>query len=563
MKLSFIIFLSFFHFTHVLAKTIPITIYHTNDLHSHFDGIKVPSGNSYERRGGYSRIQTIITDLKKKHHQEVIIGVDAGDFFSGTIFSAIAVSQEKETPEYDFFLDNKYDLMTLGNHEFDAKNIGLLKILEKISQKKENVPFVASNLYVSSLSPLQKFVGENKLIRRFLIKDYATEKGTIRIGFLGVLGPDGCLVSRSTREDIHFIGFNDDHSKMELSTLTDHLNSMIEELKNNQKADLIILSMHGGGKEAIELASRLKGLNVLIAGHTHKQEFSIVNNIIINQTGSYGENLGLLEFNYDFENKKLTLKNSKTNPYITVTDKIKKDVSLSRKIDRWRKKSFELMGQVNSPDEIIFTPKKSYIRSSNIPNPMGQLVTNSLLSELNQQAMKKGEDPLDAYFTSMGLIRTSFHKNIPYSRAEVFESVSIGFDEKLVPGVDVVSFYLTAKEVRLIVNFMELYTFISTSFSPAISKSLDFKIRKWGIPFINRIHELKLNGKNIEEYDRLIKIATNKFVVLNIETVKKITRGWVEIVPKTKTGEPVKTFTTHQKEFELLSEHFIKNPNVY
>jgi 5'-nucleotidase/UDP-sugar diphosphatase len=563
MKKSLLILLSLFHFTLVLAKTVPITIYHTNDLHSHFDGIKVPSGNSFEQRGGYSRIKTIITDLKRKHHNEVIIGVDAGDFFSGTIFSGIAVSQEKETPEYDFFLENKYDLMTLGNHEFDAKNIGLLKMLEKISQKEEKVPFVASNLYVSSLSPLQKFVGENKLIRRFLIKDYATEKGTIRIGFLGVLGPDGCLVSRSTREDIHFIGFNDDHSKMELSTLTDHLNSMIEELKNNQKADLIILSMHGGGKEAIELASRLKGLNVLIAGHTHKQEFSIVNNIIINQTGSYGENLGLLEFNYDFENKNLTLKDSKTNPYITVTDKIKKDVSLSRKIDRWRKKSFELMGQLNSPDEIIFTPKKSYIRSSNIPNPMGQLVTNSLLSELNQQAIKKGEDPLDAYFTSMGLIRTSFHKNIPYSRAEVFESVSIGFDEKLVPGVDVVSFYLTAKEVRLIVNFMEVYTFISTSFSPAISKSLDFKIRRWGIPFINRIHELKLNGKNIEDYDRLIKIATNKFVVLNIETVKKITRGWVEIVPKTKTGEPIKTFTTHQKEFELLSEHFIKNPNVY
>ena len=65
----------------------------------------------------------------------------------------------------------------------------------------------------------------------------------------------------------------------------------------------------------------------------------------------------------------------------------------------------------------------------------------------------------------MGLVRTSFHKNTPYSRAEIFEAVSIGFDSKKVPGVDVVSFYLTPKEVKLIIGFMEIYTFISTSFS--------------------------------------------------------------------------------------------------
>ncbi len=119
------------------------------------------------------------------------------------------------------------------------------------------------------------------------------------------------------------------------------------------------------------------------------------------------------------------------------------------------------------------------------------------------------------------------------------------------------------KDVKLVINFMEIYTYISTSFSPAISPNLSFKIRKWGIPFINRIHDIKLNGKALSDYDRPIKIATNKFVVMNIETVKKITRGFVDLVPKTKTGEPVKDYVVHPKEYLLMIEHFKKHPGYY
>ena len=37
------------------AAEIPFSVFHTNDLHSHFDGIKTPSGNEYEVRGGIIR----------------------------------------------------------------------------------------------------------------------------------------------------------------------------------------------------------------------------------------------------------------------------------------------------------------------------------------------------------------------------------------------------------------------------------------------------------------------------------------------------------------------------
>ncbi|MBC7715283.1 MAG: bifunctional metallophosphatase/5'-nucleotidase [Rhizobacter sp.] len=542
---------------------IPFTVFHTNDLHSHLDGLKVPIGSSYEKRGGFARLTTLISKIKNDKKDEITIGVDAGDFFSGTIFAAIALSNEKDFPEYQYFIDNKYDLLTLGNHEFDPQNDGLEFMLKKMENNPHKIPLVASNIWTSADSPLRKYIGEDKLIRPYIIKEFQSPKGNLRVGFLGVLGPDGCLVSRSTRGDVHFVGFDDPKSKEQPAKLIEHLNKMIITLKQKEKVDIVILSMHGGGKESHELAAKLNGLDILVAGHTHKQEFAIVNGVVVNQTGSYGENLGYLEFIFDKKSKKLRFLNAEGNHVITITDKIQENPLWKMRIEHWRTKSFELMGQGKTdPNEIVFTPTKSYVRSAAIPNPMGTLITGAFLTELNEE-IKNKEEPIDAYFTSMGLVRTSFYKNTPYTRAEIFEAVAIGYDSDKRPGADVVSFYLTPKEVKNIINFMEIYTYISTSFSPAISPNLSFKIRKWGIPFVNRIYDIKLNGKDLSDYTRPIKIATNKYVVANIETVKKITHGWIDLQPKTQTGEPVLNYPVHPKEYQLLTEHFRKNPKLY
>lgn len=542
-------------------ESIPFSIYHTNDLHSHFDGIKVPMGSEgYEHQGGHARLSSLITSIKNQKKDEIVIGVDAGDFFAGTIFSAIALSNSQDFPEYQFFIEKNYDLITLGNHEFDANNDGLEIMLTKAQAQLKPLPFVASNLYVNPNSPLKKFIGTDNLIRPYLVKDFISAKGKLKVGFLGVLGPDGCLVSRSSRGDVHFIGFNDEKSDQRLGDLAVHLNKLIKQLKQVHKVDVVVLSMHGGGKESFDLAEKLKGLDVLIAGHTHKEEFAIVNGVIINQTGSYGGKLGLLEMSFDPIKKKIKLHNHHKDKLIIVGKNIPEDDSWKKRIDKWRETSYQLMGHKDSPTTIIFTPKKDYIRSSAVGNPMGELVTKAIITELNESIK---DDKIDAYFTSMGLIRTSFYKNIPYSSAEIFEATSIGFDKNKRPGIEVVSFYLTPSEVKLIINFMEVYTFISTSFSPAVSPNLSFKIRRWGIPFLNRIHDIKLHGIPLNEYKRPIKIATNKYVLANIGTVKKITKGWIDLAPKTKKGELVTDYPTHPKEYQLMIEHFRKNPTAY
>jgi 2',3'-cyclic-nucleotide 2'-phosphodiesterase (5'-nucleotidase family) len=543
------------------ASQIPIHVYHTNDLHSHFEGFKVPALNSkkYERRGGFDRMALQIQKIRERAKSEggISFGVDGGDFFAGTVFSAIAPSKEKDFPEFEFLHENGFELVTLGNHEFDAMNVGLAVMLEKAS--RTGLPIVSSNIEVANpKSILYSFLGPEKVIRPYLVKSFESKTGSLKIGFLGALGPDGCLVSRATREDVRFVGFNDHKSKLQLKELARHLQSHIRFLRESEKVDLVVLSIHGGGREAVELAERLAGLDLLIAGHTHKKEFKIVNGTIVTQTGSYSENLGHLNLVFDQKSRRLSLADEKSDHYIAIDDKLPASEYWTKKITDWRKQSLSIMGlSPTAADEVVFTPKKDYITGRQLFNPMGLFVASLIHDQLNLSHQAK----IDFYFTSAGLIRESFYKDVPYTQSELFNIFSVGFDDQQKPGVDVVAFYLTSKEVRKLIHFLELYSHFSGTFSPVTSEALSYRVRPWGIPFINRVADLNLNGRALDKVEGLVKVATNRFVAKNIDTLSKLSYGFVTIEPKDQNGNLITRYETFPKEYQLLIESLKRNKN--
>lgn len=536
------------------AGDLPFSIYHTNDLHSHFDGVKYSSNNQngYIKKGGFDRLATAIDNVRadKKAKGEIVIGVDAGDFFAGTLFSALGPTDRSPSfPEYEFLSAQKFDVVTLGNHEFDAKNAGLERMFDKASRLANGATFVATNLYLKDKqSKLSSYIGNNSLIKNVVIKDFKSEKGDLRVAFLGVLGYDACLVSKATRGDVGFVGFNDDKSKSDPKALINLLNPMIKELREKNQVQVVVITMHGGGEEVTDFAKKLKGVDIIIAGHTHEVQFSVTNGIIISQTGQYGENLGLLELKYDTETKKVALVDSKKEPLIKIDEKVASNKKWMERINNWRNEAFNISdNNGNDPEEVIFTPSKDYIRASKAQNPFGVFVSSILLSEINNNNANA-----DFYFTSMSLIRTSLYKGVPYTRADLFELLSIGFDENMDLGVDTVTFYLTPKEVSKLVNFMELYSHISKNFAPAFSNNLSFGVSKFGVPFVNRIKNLSLNGKKVGDYNRLIKVATNRFVIDNLSTVGSATYGMVKIDPKNEKGESIRTYPTYPKEYTMF-----------
>lgn len=88
-----------------------ITILHTNDQHSQIDPL--PANDRYAGRGGVARRATLVKRIRKENPNTLV--VDAGDSFQGTPYFNLY----KGEVEYKAMSAIGYDVVTLGNHDFD------------------------------------------------------------------------------------------------------------------------------------------------------------------------------------------------------------------------------------------------------------------------------------------------------------------------------------------------------------------------------------------------------------------------------------------------------------
>ena len=562
--LRFIKFLLVFSFANPLY-CFEFSIIHTNDLHSYVEG--VGPGKLDERIGGYSRIVTKINQLKSdlRRAKEPYLLLDAGDFYSGTLFHALGpLKNSIYFPEYEFFEYLKFDAITLGNHEFDAKDNGLEVMLGKISKRSNAIPLVSTNIYLKdNKSNLSKYFGPDKLIKPYVIKKLENKGRKLKIGIIGLLGPDGCLVSRATRKEgnIRFLGYSDSEAEINWKPLITRLQNTVDILRNKEKVDLVVALMHGGTSqkslkgEDDQVAEKVKGIDVIIAGHTHRKYTKRTKNTLISQAGSFGRFLGVLKLKKEAGQLKLRNKNK---TFIKITSSIKQDTNYLGKILNYkeaiRKTHLRPMGQ-NFKRKIV-TPSKDYIRKKEEMNAMGRVVTTAIATELSYYS----KEPIDLYFTSLALIRNDFKKGLNYQFSDIFELLPIGFGKEFSLGSPIVSFYLTKSEVRKLILFMEYYAKKTPTFTPAFSENISYKNRSWGIPFIFQIKDLKFKGKDYSSWPELIHVGTTEFVASYIDMVEKVTFGLVKFRPKNGKGVEInKYFEYKQKEYQLLADYLVKN----
>ena len=97
---------------------VKITFLTTNDLHSSADGCCGPDSSPEIKKGGYDRlVHTIDRVRNSRGENSVVLTLDAGDWFSGTAFSALGPNAASSAaPELSYFDAAKYDAIVLGNH---------------------------------------------------------------------------------------------------------------------------------------------------------------------------------------------------------------------------------------------------------------------------------------------------------------------------------------------------------------------------------------------------------------------------------------------------------------
>ncbi|MFB1026348.1 MAG: metallophosphoesterase, partial [Flavobacteriaceae bacterium] len=89
-----------------------ITILHTNDTHSQIEPFK-PTHHRNPNQGGVARRATLIEQIRTQNKNTLLL--DAGDIFQGTPY----FNYFGGALEFKLMSMLKYDVATIGNHDFD------------------------------------------------------------------------------------------------------------------------------------------------------------------------------------------------------------------------------------------------------------------------------------------------------------------------------------------------------------------------------------------------------------------------------------------------------------
>ncbi len=262
-----------------------ITILHTNDVHSHIDAFGPDDGRN-PNQGGVARRANLISSIRKNNPNTLLL--DAGDIFQGTPYFNYYGGEL----EFKLMSMLKYDVATIGNHDFDN---GIEGLYAQLPHAKFD--FVSAN-YDFSNTILNTHVKPYRIMI----------KNGIKIGVFGLgIKLDGLVEKRMYKETVYL-------DPVEMSQ------EMTRILKNDEKCDLIICLSHLGYNyrnrsekiSDLKLAGLTKDIDLIIGGHTHtflKKPTVVKNsegiNMLVNQVGCYGINLGKIDFYFDSNKNKV------------------------------------------------------------------------------------------------------------------------------------------------------------------------------------------------------------------------------------------------------------------
>ena len=252
-----------------------ITILHTNDTHSQIDPLP-ENDRQNPGKGGVARRATLVKRIRKENPNTLL--VDAGDQFQGTPYFNFFRGEV----EYKAMSMIGYDVVTLGNHEFD-NGVDALAAAMKFAK----FDFVSANYDVRG-TPLEARV-----------KPYVVRViGGVRVGLFGMGVSPQNLITPENFKGVKFI----DPVKAAKET--------VRTLRQRERCTLVIAMSHlgyfanprEGDLGDSQVAERVDGIDFIASGHTHTFMKSPVitktpngKNTIIFQVGKSGIYVGRVD----------------------------------------------------------------------------------------------------------------------------------------------------------------------------------------------------------------------------------------------------------------------------
>ena len=320
------------------VKTIPseytgkTIILHSNDVHGAIDGY------------------AYMTALKQKFldagASDVLL-VDAGDFSQGTPY----VSVTKGAAAIEMMNAAGYDVVTLGNHEFD---FGYTQLMENL--KSAEFTTLCCNVYLDE-------TGETILPGSTVVET----AGGLKIGFIGVETPETATkVNPGLIGEINFATFD---------KLYEAAQQAVDGIRDD--SDIVIALTHLGmepegahnGYRSADLMEHLTGVDFAIDGHAHYVMTTTEDGKPIQSTGTRFAYVGVVVIDDESHNIE--------DNFLLDTAKLAKDEEVDAKAQEIMASIDEVYGAPFATTEVELKGEKADSRTHE--TNLGDLITDAMV----------------------------------------------------------------------------------------------------------------------------------------------------------------------------------------
>lgn len=447
------------------GKTV---ILHTNDVHGAI--------------AGYAYITALKADYEAKG-AEVIL-VDAGDYSQGTSY----VSVTKGLDAIEMMNAAGYDVVTLGNHEFDY---GYTQLKDNMTKAKFKV--LCADVFNADGTPI------------FDANYTYTTKSGVKVGFFGMETPETQTKANPTKIKGLTFATNDAFTKAAAD--------QVEALKD---ADVVICLAHLGvdGESkpyrSTDLYAAVKGIDFIIDGHSHTVMTKGEKGEPIQSTGTAFANIGVIVI--DDASKKI-----ESNSLYEIKEDTAKDATVATAaktiVDRVDKE----YGVVFAKSEVTLNGAKAPNGNRDSETNNGDLITDAMVWKILQdkESLTVDADHVVAV-TNGGGIRKAINPG---------DVTKKSINEVLPFGNTVVTIYITGAEL---LEALEASTYctpdaiggfpqvsgINYTISTAVAYDANAETYPastyYGPKSINRVTINSINGKEFKADDTYA-VITNDF----------------------------------------------------
>lgn len=353
------------------ADLVTLKIVQINDVYE-IDAIQAG------KAGGLARVAYIRDSIKRENPNTYYLL--AGDFLNPSLLGTIKVDGERLQGKQmvEVLNASELDLVTFGNHEFDIKEVDLIKRLNESNFKwtsantlhvtpEGNVPFkIINEKGTQEVSDYEIFTATNS---------YGNQ---IKFGVFGVTLP-------SNPQPHVFYGDIYDESVRAYN-------------EASKEAEFVVGLTHVSLDQDKEIAKRIPTLPLIMGGHEHDNMLERQGKTVIAKADANVVSLYVHTMTYNTKTKDLFF----DSELVMVTDKHQSSAKVQPIVDKWNKVLDDnLMTIVANPNEVIFNAVQPLdgtdTGSRSYQTNLGEIVTRSFSYAY--------DDAPDAAITNGGGIR--------------------------------------------------------------------------------------------------------------------------------------------------------------